>query len=105
MADHENLSSFFNESKPLIKEYVEIRLELFRLQAVRIISQAAGYLAWILVSLFLLLLIMIFSGIVLGCWLSGLFHSYVLGFGLTTLILVSFLCCWLFSEKRYLCYR
>lgn len=88
MSQPENLNSFFKDSKPLFKEYIETRLELFRLQAIRVISQSAGYLVWILISLFLLFLIMIFSGIVLGCWLSGLFDSYVLGFGLTTLILV-----------------
>jgi len=88
MSQTENLGSFFKDSKPLFKEYIETRLELYRLQAIRIISQSAGYLVWILISLFLLFLIMIFSGIVLGCWLSSLVNSYVLGFGLTTLILV-----------------
>ncbi len=89
MSQPDNLSSFFNDSKPLVKEYLEIRLELARLRVVRLISQAAGFLAWLLVSLFLILLIAIFSGVVLGCWLSGLVHSYVLGFGLTTLIMVA----------------
>jgi hypothetical protein len=87
--DHsENLGSFFRESKPLLKEYLETRLEIFRLQSVKIISQSAGWLVWLLISLFLLFSIMLFSGIVMGCWLSGIVHSYVLGFGLTTLILV-----------------
>jgi len=88
MSQPDNLGSFVKDSKPLLKEYLETRLELFRLQAIRLISQSAGYLIWILISLFLLFLIMIFSGIVLGCWLSNLMHSYVLGFGSTTLILV-----------------
>src|SRR6516162_2084564 len=88
MSQSDNLGSFFKDSKPLLKEYLETRLELFRLQAIRVISQYAGYLIWILISLFILFLIMIFSGIVLGCWLSDLLHSYVLGFGLTTLILI-----------------
>lgn len=89
MSQNDNLGSFFKESKPLFKEYIETRLELFRLQAIRILSQSAGYLIWILVSLFLFFLILIFSGIVLGCWLSGLTHSYVIGFGLTTLLLIA----------------
>lgn len=88
MGQSDNLGSFFKDSKPLFKEYIETRLELFRLQAIRIVSQSAGYLIWILISLFLLFLIVIFSGIVLGCWLSILVDSYVLGFGLTTLLLV-----------------
>jgi hypothetical protein len=42
----------------------------------------------LLISLFLLFSIILFAGIVLGCWLSELVHSYILGFGLTTLLLV-----------------
>src|SRR5882672_6040825 len=88
MGQTDNLGSFIKDSKPLLKEYIETRLELYRLQAIKVVSQSAGYLVWILISLFLLFLIVIFSGIVLGCWLSILVDSYVLGFGLTTLLLV-----------------
>jgi len=88
MGQPENIGTFFQDSKPLLKEYLETRFELFRLHAIRLISQSAGYLVWILVSLFLLFLIMIFSGIVLGLWLSGLFNSSVLGFGVTTLLMI-----------------
>ncbi|MFI5152285.1 MAG: hypothetical protein ACHQET_03070 [Chitinophagales bacterium] len=88
MQHSENLGSFFMESKPLLKEYLEAKLEIFRLQSVKIISQSAGWLVWLLISLFLLFSIILFAGIVLGCWLSELVHSYILGFGLTTLVLV-----------------
>ena len=88
MNQPDNLGSFIRENKPLFKEYIETRLEIYRLQALRLVSTSAGYLVWILISLFLFFLILIFSGIVLGCWLSGLTHSYTTGFGLTTLILV-----------------
>ncbi len=89
MSQSDNLGSFIKDNQPLVKEYVETRLELFRLQAIKVASQSAGYLIWILVSLFLFLLIMIFAGIVLGCWLSAITHSYVMGFGFTTLILIA----------------
>jgi hypothetical protein len=88
MSQPDNLGSFLKETKPLLKDYLETRLEIFRLQAVRIASQSAGYMIWIIVSLFILFIIFIFSGIVLGCWLSGLTGSYIMGFGLTTLIFV-----------------
>jgi hypothetical protein len=90
MAETDNLGSFFKDSKPLLKDYAETKLEIYRLQAIRLVSRSAGFLVWVLIALFLLFLIMIFSGIVLACWLSGLLHSYVLGFGITTLILVVF---------------
>ncbi len=88
MSQADNFGSFFKESKPLLQDYLETRLEIYRLQAIRLASRSAGLLIWILVALLLLFLILIFSGIVLGCWLSGILHSYVLGFGVTTLILV-----------------
>jgi hypothetical protein len=88
MSHSNNLGSFFKESKPLLKEYVDTRLDLFRLQAVRIVSKSAGYLVWVLISLFLFFIIMIFTGIVIGCWFSNMFHSYVIGFSVTTLLMV-----------------
>jgi hypothetical protein len=88
MSHTDNLGSFFKESKPLLKEYVDTRFDLFRLQLVRIVSKSAGYLVWLLISLFLFFIIMIFTGIVIGCWFSNLLHSYVMGFGLTTLLMV-----------------
>ncbi|PWT74589.1 MAG: hypothetical protein C5B59_10790 [Bacteroidetes bacterium] len=89
MSENDDLHSFLKEGKPLIADYIETRIELFRLQAIKILSQSAGYLVWILISLFLLFLILMFTGIVIGCWLSALTHSYVLGFGITTLMLVA----------------
>jgi hypothetical protein len=88
MSQTEDLGSFFQENKALLKEYLETRLEIYRLQGIRIASKAAGYLAWVVISLFLLFLILLFSGIVLGCWLSGLTHSYTAGFGITTGVLI-----------------
>ena len=88
MSQPENLGSFFKEGKPLVSEYLETRLEIFRLKAVRLISKSAGYLIWVLVSLLLILLILIFSGVVLAFWLSALTGSYIWGFGITALVMV-----------------
>jgi len=88
MNQKEDIGSFLKDTKPLLKEYLETRFDLFRLHALRLISQSAGYLAWMLVSMLLALLILIFAGIVAGLWLSAIFHSHVVGFGLTTLLLL-----------------
>ena len=88
MSDTENLGSFIRENKDLLKEYLETRQELFRLTAIQLLSKTAGNLVWIIISLFLLFLIVLFAGLVAGFWLSGLTHSHVAGFGLTTLFLV-----------------
>jgi hypothetical protein len=88
MNEPENLGSFFKENKSVLKEYIETRLEIFRLQAIKVSSKSAGYLVWIIVSLFLLFLVAIFSGMTLGYWLSVLTGSYVEGFGLTALLML-----------------
>ena len=88
MSETENLGSFFKENKDLLKEYVETRQEILRLSAIQILAKTAGNLVWIIISLFLLFLIILFAGLVVGFWLSGLTRSHVIGFGLTTLILL-----------------
>lgn len=90
MSQHQpdNLGSFISENKEILKEYLETRMEIYRLQSLRIFSKSAGYFAWIIVSLFLAFLILIFGGLMLGYWFSSMLGSYVKGFGLMTLLLV-----------------
>ena len=88
MSQPDNLGSFISENKTILKEYVETRMEIYRLQSLRIFSKSAGYFAWIIVSLFLAFLIVIFGGLMLGYWFSSMLGSYVKGFGLITLLLV-----------------
>ena len=88
MSEAEDLSSFFKENKKLVKDYLDTRLEIFRLQLVRLFSRSAGYLIWIILSMFLFFLFMVFLGLVTGFWLSEITGSYVQGFGVTTLIML-----------------
>jgi len=88
MSQPDNLGSFISENKTILKEYVETRMEIYRLQSLRIFSKSAGYFAWIIVSLFLAFLIVIFGGLMLGYWFSSMLGSYVKGFGLITLLLI-----------------
>lgn len=89
MPQPENLGSFVKENKSLLQEYLETRLEILRLQGVRAGSKAAGYMVWMIVSMFLIFLVCIFLGLVLGFWLTDLTGSYVKGFGITTLIMIA----------------
>jgi hypothetical protein len=89
MSQPDNLGEFFADNKALLKEYMETRMEIYRLQSLRIFSKSAGYFAWIIVSIFLAFLIVLFGGFVLGFWLSSLFNSNVEGFGLVTLLLLA----------------
>ena len=88
MPDTENLGSFFKENKKHLKDYLETRVDIFRLKMIRIFSKSAGYFIWIIVSLFLLWLFIIFMGLVTGFWLSSVTGSYTKGFGITALIIL-----------------
>ncbi|MBS1917807.1 MAG: hypothetical protein JST87_16160 [Bacteroidetes bacterium] len=88
MTENESLGSFFQSNKSLAKEYFETRLEIFRLNAIRMASKSAGLLVWMIISLFLVFLIILFLGVTIGFWLSKLTDSFVMGFGLVTLALI-----------------
>jgi hypothetical protein len=89
MGKPDNIASFIHENKDVLKEYLETRYEIYRLKGVRTLSKTAGYLAWIIISLFLLFLVIIFGGLTLAYWLAGLFSSMVIGFGLTAIIIIA----------------
>ena len=102
MSQPDNLGSFISENKTILKEYVETRMEIYRLQSLRIFSKSAGYFAWIIVSLFLAFLIVIFGGLMLGYWFSSMLGSYVKGFGLmTSLLVVLFVLLALFRKRLF----
>jgi hypothetical protein len=87
MTESESFGSFFKENKKLVREYVEIHLERYKLKLIQVFSKSAGFLFWIIISLFLFLLFSIFFGLVIGFWLSEITGSYILGFGITTIII------------------
>lgn len=90
MSKAEDFGSFIRENKDLFKEYIETKTEVYRLQGIKIASKTGGLIIWAILSMFLLFLILIFLGLVLGFWLSALLSSNVYGFGLATLILILF---------------
>ena len=87
MSESENFGSFIKENKKLLKEYLEARVELYKLKFVRLFSKLAGYLIWMIICLLLLWLLIVFIALVTGFWLSGITGSYTLGFGITTLVI------------------
>jgi len=88
MIENENLGSFLKENKKLVKDYLDTRLEIFRFKLIRMFSKSAGYLIWVIISLFLFFLLMTFIGLVIGFWLTDVTGSYVKGFGYTSLIML-----------------
>ncbi|MFM2145858.1 MAG: hypothetical protein RL732_694 [Bacteroidota bacterium] len=88
MGHPDNFGDFFQESKRLIRDYLETQVEIYRLKGVKAVSKVAGFLLWIILLLFLVMLSATFAGIVLGLWLSSVFQSYIIGFGVTTLLIL-----------------
>jgi type IV secretory pathway component VirB8 len=84
----ENLGSFFKENSKLLKEYFETRMKIYRLRAIRLLSKSAGYFFWIIISIFLFFLFIIFFGVVLSLWFSKITGSYIAGFSITTGIIL-----------------
>ena len=89
MIEKESLGSFLKENKGLIQEYIDTRLEIFKLKMIRLFSKSAGHLIWIVISVFLFFLLMTFIGLVIGFWLTSMTGSYVEGFGYTSLMMLA----------------
>src|SRR5215472_18106427 len=102
MSQADNLGSFFAENKALLKEYLETRLEIYRLQSLRMFARSAGLLVWLLLSLFLAFLFLLFGGMMVAFWFYNLLHSQVKGFGLVAgLILVLFILLAIFRKALF----
>lgn len=84
MDQHENLGSFIKENAGLVREWIDLKIKVYRLQLIRFVARTAGYLVWTIISLFFLFLLLIFIGLTTGFWLSSLTGSYIAGFGIVT---------------------
>lgn len=88
MSEPQNLGSFIADNKDLVKEYLETRLEIYRLQSTRVAAKSAGLIAWIFLSMLLGFLFLLFCGLMLAYWFANIFHSYVKGFGVVALLIL-----------------
>jgi|ERR1022692_247126 hypothetical protein len=100
MSENETIGSFLKTNKSLMKEYLETRFEIFRLTSIRILSKSAGYFVWVIISLFLFFLIILFAGVTAGFWLSQLMSSHVKGFGVILLALILLFAILAFFRKK-----
>ena len=88
MSTNSTFGDFIKENKSIAREYLDIRLEILRLQLVRMFSKSAGYFIWTIVFLLLLLLFMLFAFLIVGFWLSELTGSIIIGFTMTAIIIL-----------------
>jgi hypothetical protein len=87
-SQNDDLGSVIKENIKLGRDYVETRMEIYRLRGIRLLSKMVGYFIWIMISLFLLFILIIFLGLVFGLWMSDVTGSYLKGFSIATLGLI-----------------
>lgn len=95
MSSKETFFSFFSENKALIKEYIDTRIELIKLQGVRTLSRTISVVMIIFIISLLCLSILLLIGITFAFWISSITGSNIIGFassaGLFILFLIGFL--------------
>lgn len=97
MSQNDNFKGFYQENKALVKEYIDLRMKLLRLQGIRLASRTLATLALILILSILFLFVLIFLGLSLSGWLAILTGSVIAGHLLTAgiYLLFMFLVVWL----------
>lgn len=75
-----DFTEFLKKNKTVLKEYVEVRLELFRLQGVKLLSKSLSLFIWITIVLFLVFFILLFLGMLFAWWIADISGSNIIGF-------------------------
>ena len=83
MASTEDIGGFLQENKEVIRDYVDTRAELFKLQAVRMTARTVSMLAVVGIVAMLALFVVLFLGMSLSFWLSAVLNNQVAGFAIT----------------------
>jgi hypothetical protein len=80
MLPRDDFSTFFRENKALLREYVDIRTELLRLQGIRLLARSFSFLMVGVVVVLMALFILFFLGIAFAYWIASLTGSQIVGF-------------------------
>lgn len=90
----DNLSDFYEENKKLVNEYVETRLEIFKLTSVKMLSKMLSLLLLIFITSFMLVFFLLFLVISFSWFMSDTLGSAALGFlcGGGLFLLIVFIC-------------
>lgn len=96
----DNFQDYLTETKRLLKDYLEARLELIRLQAAEKLSKALGLFFTLILAFLLFFFVIVFLGMVLAHWISELSGSMTIGFSVTTLVFVALLVIVLLFRKK-----
>jgi membrane protein YdbS with pleckstrin-like domain len=93
-------ANYFQDTKKKIKQYIDQRILLLRLQATKKISNITAGLVTVVVIVIVALLLIIFASFTAGYWLAEITGSLAAGFGIVALFyLIVFLFVILFLRK------
>jgi hypothetical protein len=81
MGTDQNFQSFFGETKSLLKEYMDLRIRLVKLQAIGIISRAMSLVIVAIIVGLTTAFTLLFLGMSFAWWLSEVTQSNAIGFG------------------------
>lgn len=96
----EKEQDFFKDTTTRLKQYVQQRILLIRLQATDKVSRIASAIITAVLLIIIGLFLLIFASITLGLWLASLTGSLIAGFGIVALLyLVVFLFVIIFLKK------
>lgn len=88
MDTQQNFKGFYRENKSLVKEYIDLRFRLFRLQGVRLASKALALFALVMILTVMSVFTLIFLGLSFSAWMAELTGSVALGHLLTAALLL-----------------
>ena len=95
MGSDKDFKGFYTENKALLKEYVDLRVKLVKLQIIKILSRSFSLIMVIFMVTCMILFTLMFLGMSFAWWLSELTHSNIIGFagaaGLFFLLLLIFI--------------
>lgn len=80
MLPRDDFSTFFRQNKALIREYIDVRTELLRLQGIRLLARSFSFLMVGVVVILMVLFVLLFLGIAFAFWIASLTGSQVVGF-------------------------
>jgi hypothetical protein len=88
MDTQQNFKGFYRENKSLVKEYIDLRFRLFRLQGIRLASKALALFALVMILTVMSVFALIFLGLSFSAWMAELTGSVALGHLLTAALLL-----------------
>jgi hypothetical protein len=91
MSSKETFFSFFSENKALLKDYLDTRIELIKLQGVRALSRTISVVMVTFIISLLSLSILLLLILTFAFWISALTGSNIIGFASAAGLLILFL--------------